>query len=432
MRARSRLLIVAPAWIEGNWGGGKVLAAPLILALLAGLTPPDIDVRLVDENVERLDLNAKADLVAISCMTASAPRAYAIADAFRARHIPVVMGGIHPTVMPNEAALHADAVVIGEAEPVWEQVLADLSSGNLQQFYRSEFCSMKGLSHPRRELSAGGPYVIPNLIQTARGCPHACSFCTVSIIAGRKYRFRPVDEVVTEMRGMRQFGKRFGIVDDNIAAHPDRVKELFEAIIPLEIAWGGQADLNIARDPELLRLARRSGCKMLYVGLESVSNENLRATHKTPNLRDGVDMGEAIRTIQATGIAVIGSFVLGLDGDYPDVFEKTFEFVMRHKLAAVQASILTPFPGTPLRDQLLREDRIHLDKGWDQYSFSRCVFRPLHMSEEELLAGRLWLCQKFYRIPNILYRLFPPNRDILLRLGANLSYGRVHRGKGVL
>jgi len=432
VRNKPRLLIVAPAWIEGNWGGGKVLAPPLILALLAGMTPPDIEVIVVDENVERVDLDANVDWVAISAMTAAAPRAYAIADAFRKRGIPVVMGGIHPTVMPEEAALHADAVVIGEAEPVWDKVLTDLRSDNLQQFYRSEFCSLEGLSLPRRELFAGGPYILP-LIQTARGCPNACSFCTVSTVAGRKYRFRPVDEVIAEMEEIRRrFGKRLGIVDDNFFAKPARAEELCRAMIRLGIAWGGQADLNIARHPKLLRLARRSGCRMLYVGLESVTDENLRAIHKTPNLRDGVDMGEAIQIIQATGIAVIGSFVLGLDEDHPDVFENTFEFVMRHKLAAVQCSILTPFPGTVLRDELLNEERILPDKGWDEYSFSRCVYKPRHMTPEELIAGRLRLCQRIFSIPNIFYRLWPPNRDILLRLGANISYGRVHRGQGVL
>jgi radical SAM superfamily enzyme YgiQ (UPF0313 family) len=175
---RPRLLIIAPAWSQGWWGGGKVLAPPLVLPLLAGLTPPDVDVRLVDENVEPVAVNAAADWVAITCMTASAPRAYAIADAFRQRGVPVVMGGIHPTVLPDEAAAHADAVVIGEAEPVWREVLADLAAGRLRPRYKQDgYADLAGLPRPRRELLRVERYLTTNVVQTARGCPHACAFC---------------------------------------------------------------------------------------------------------------------------------------------------------------------------------------------------------------------------------------------------------------
>jgi len=423
---RPRLLIIAPAWSQGWWGGGKVLAPPLVLPLLAGLTPADVDVRLVDENVEPVDVNAAADWVAITCMTASAPRAYVIADAFRQRGIPVVMGGIHPTVLPDEAAAHADAVVIGEAEPVWREVVADLAADRLRPRYEhAGYSDLVGLPRPRRELLQVERYLTTNVVQTARGCPNACSFCTVSTVSGRRYRFRPTGEVIEEVRSL---GGWIGFVDDNITGHPRRAKELFEALIPLRTRWIGQADLNMAKDPELLSLAARSGCQAMFVGLESLSQENLRAAHKSPNV--GTDMGAAITTIHKAGIEIIGSFVLGLDGDDRTVFARTVEFAQRHKLAAAQFAVLTPFPGTETRRQLEREGRI-VDHDWSHYTMSNVVFRPRHMTELELRQGQQYAYGHFYSIPSILKRSFTVRRKFLGRLLVNFSYRGIGRGKGM-
>ena len=424
---RPRLLIIAPAWSQGWWGGGKVLAPPLVLPLLAGLTPPDVEVRLLDENVEPADVNAAADWVAITCMTASAPRAYVIADAFRQRGIPVVMGGIHPTVLPDEAAAYADAVVVGEAEPVWREVLADLTANRLRPRYQSDgYADLAGLPRPRRELLQVDRYLTTNIVQTARGCPNACAFCTVSTVSGRQYRFRPVPEVVEEVRSLP--GGWVGFVDDNIAGHARRAKELFEALIRLRIRWIGQTDLTMAKDPELLSLAARSGCQAMFVGLESLSQENLRATHKVPNL--GTDMGAAIRTIHKAGIEIIGSFVLGLDGDDRGVFARTVEFAERHKLVAAQFAVLTPFPGTAMREQFEREERI-VDHDWSHYTMSNVVFRPQHMTDLELRAGQKYVYGRFYSIPSILKRSFIVRRKLLARLLVNFSYRGIHRGNGM-
>jgi radical SAM superfamily enzyme YgiQ (UPF0313 family) len=424
---KPKLLIIAPAWSQGWWGGGKVLAPPLVLPLLAGLTPPDVEVRLVDENVEPVDVNGAADWVAITAMTASAPRAYAIADAFRQRGIPVVMGGIHPTVLPDEVAAHADAVVIGEAEPVWQEVLADLAAGRLKPRYdHVGYSDLVGLPRPRRELLQVERYLTTNIVQTARGCPNACAFCTVSTVAGRQYRFRPVPEAVEEVRSLS--GGWVGFVDDNIAGHARRAKELFEALIPLKRRWIGQADLSMTKDPELLSLAARSGCTAMFVGLESLSQENLRATHKVPNL--GLDMGAAITKIHKAGIEIIGSFVLGLDGDDQTTFARTVEFAQQHKLAAAQFAVLTPFPGTAMRRQLEDENRI-LDHDWSHYTMSNVVFRPLHMSDVELRAGQQYAYGRFYSIPSILKRSFTVRRKFLAHLLVNLSYRGIHRGKGM-
>ena len=403
-----------------------MLAPPLSLPLLAGMTPPDVDVQLLDENVEAVDTNADVDWVAITCMTASAPRAYRIADAFRQRNIPVVMGGIHPTVLPNEAAAHADAVVVGEAELIWREVLDDLAGDRLKPRYQcADYPDLAGLPSPRRDLLRGERYLTINVVQTARGCPNACSFCTVSAVFGRRYRFRPVAEVTEEVRSL---GGWVGFVDDNITGHPRRAKELFEALIPLRIRWIGQADLTMAKDPELLSLAARSGCKAMFMGLESLSQENLRATGKSPNL--GLDMGDAISKIHKSGIEIIGSFVLGLDADDPGVFARTVEFAERHRLVAAQFSVLTPFPGTAVHKQFERDGRI-ADHDWSHYTMSNVVFRPQHMTALELEQGQRYAYRRFYSIPCIVKRAVTVRGKFIPRLLVNLSYRRIHRGKGI-
>ena len=423
---KPRLLIVSPTWCQGWWHGGKVLAPPLSLPLLAGLTPRDVDVRLVDENVEPLDLDTPADWVAITVPTASAPRAYQIADTFRERAIPVVMGGIHPTVLPDEAGAHADAVVVGEAEPVWREVIGDLAGGRLKPRYESEgYHNLAGLPRPRRELLRTDRYHTINVVQTARGCPNACTFCTVSAIFGRSYRFRPVAEVVEEVRPL---GGWIGFVDDNIVGNHRRAKELFEALIPLKLRWISQGDLSMARDPELLALAARSGCQAMYIGLESVSAENLRTTRKSTNLN--CDMGEAIRTIHKAGIEIIGSFVLGLDGDDPGVFARTAQFAQRHQLVAAQFSALTPFPGTAIHRQLEEEGRIE-DHDWSHYTMSEVVFRPRQMTSLQLREGQKETYRRFYSLPSILRRAATGRGKLVARLLVNFSYRRLHAGKGL-
>jgi len=283
---------------------------PLGLLMLAGLTPAGWEISILDENLGPIDY-------------AALPRpAYEIADAFRRRSIPVVLGGIHPTVLPDEAGEHADAVVVGEAETVWREVIADLRTGRLKPRYQAEaYHDLVGLPVPRRDLLRADRYLTVNVVQTARGCPNGCTFCTVRAVFGRRYRFRPIPEVVDELRTL---GGWVGFVDDNIVGHPARARELFEALIPMKRQWIGQGDLSVAKDPELLRLCARSGCSALFVGLDTLTPEGLRATHKSPNL--ACDMSEAIATIHKAGIEIVGSFVLGLDQDDTDVFARTAAF----------------------------------------------------------------------------------------------------------
>lgn len=422
-----RLLIISPSWLPTTWGGGRTLTPPMALPVLASLTPPGVQIHLVDEHVEDVNLHEEADLVAMSFMTAAAPRAYEIAAHFRARHIPVVMGGMHPSALPDEAARHADSVVVGEAEPQWAGVLADFAAGRLQPLYRTDARpDLAGAPVPRRDLLQQRKYLVPNLVQTARGCPYACTFCSVSPVFGRRYRFRPLDEVIDEVRGLSS--RSVGFSDDNIVANPERAKQLFEALVPMKLQWVGQGDLSMAKDPEMLTLMRRSGCMAMFVGIESISQDSLVASHKQPNL--GVDIEQAIRVIHRHGIDLIGSFVFGLDPDTAESCRATVDFAVRMRLAAAQFAVLTPFPGTPIYDQLLAEDRITCSD-WSKYTMANVVFRPQSMTGEELAEARSYAYGHFYSLPCIARRMVVwrgGRPKYVMRTAANLSYRRLHRG----
>ncbi|MGD8238686.1 MAG: radical SAM protein [Armatimonadota bacterium] len=422
-----RLLLISPSWLPTFWNGGKVLTCPTSLPVLASLTPPDAEIHLVDENVEPVDLAAPADLVAITSMTASAPRGYEIADHFRERGVPVVMGGMHPSALPEEAAEHADAVVVGEAENQWARVVADFAAGRPQQFYRTaERPDLTDLPIPRRDLLRTDRYLTVNLVQTARGCPYACTFCSVSPTFGRRYRFRPIPEVIEEIRSLHSPWVVFP--DDNIVASRGRAKELFEALIPLKLRWLGQGDLSMANDEELLKLMARSGCIAMYIGLESLSQESLTAARKRVNL--GVDYEQAIGTIHRHGIDIVGSFVFGLDPDRPDVFQRTVEFAERVKLALAHFCVLTPFPGTPLHDQLKQEHRI-TNTDWSDYTMGTVVYRPRNMTAAQLHHGHLDAYRRFYSRRSILRRTLVwrgSARQWPLRMTVNHSYRRLHQG----
>jgi len=395
-----RLVLIAPSQKTGR----RALFPPLSLGVLAGLTPRDWDVRIIDEAVETVDLDLDATLVGITVMTPLAPRAYELADHFRGRKIPVVLGGIHPTVLPDEALEHADAVVVGEAEDVWGEVLRDAVRRRLRGIYRSpRRPDLVGLPLPRRDLFKEGAYLTTATVQTSRGCPFSCDFCSVTRFFGRTYRWRPVDEVVREVLGLAQ--KVVLFVDDNIFGAPARARELFERLTPLGVTWVGQSSINIARNVELLKLAARSGCRGLFVGLESLVPDNLRQIGKSL-LNRVQDYRESISRIQDQGIGVEGAFIFGFDHDDPGVFARTVEFARRVRLAAAQFGILTPFPGTPLRERLEREKRI-VDSDWGRYTISNVVFRPVRMSVEALQSGFEWAYRSFYSYPSILARLLP-------------------------
>jgi radical SAM superfamily enzyme YgiQ (UPF0313 family) len=378
-------------------GGGNEIP-PFSLMVLAALTPPEFDVTIVDENVEEIKFDCDFDIVGITLLTFSALHGYEIADKFREKGVKVVLGGIHATVLPEEAAQHADAVVIGEAEGIWSQVLADAKGGMLKKYYRSKaYCNMRGLPIPRRDLLAKKRYLTTNLIQTTRGCPNWCSFCSVHAIAGKAYRRRPIPEVISELETFSNPVAVF--VDDNIVGSHSYAKKLFQAMIPLKIKWWGQATLSITEDDELLELAAKSGCKILVIGFESLSKANIKAigkekTNKVSNYE------EAVKKLHSNGICVQGSFIFGLDNDDINVFRKTVEFIQKNSIDLPSTCLLTPYPGTRLFKKLEAESRL-LYKNWhllNSEKVGKPVFQPKLMAPEELERGFQFVNEQIYSL----------------------------------
>jgi radical SAM superfamily enzyme YgiQ (UPF0313 family) len=319
-------------------------------------------------------------------------RGYEIADAFRARGIPVVMGGVHPSFMPQEALRHADAVVIGEAETSWPRLVADAGRGALAPFYGppGEPLDLARSPLPRYELIAGKPYRRV-WIQTTRGCPHDCEFCAASKVYGLRYRRKGVEQVVAEVERVRElFGPvGLGFADDNMLIHRGFSRALLERLVPFGLEWVAQTDISVARDGRLLELLRRSGCVHLFIGFESVTAEGLQGLDERHwKLRQWPRYREDIARIQSCGIGVMGAFIVGLDADGPEVFERTAEFILENRLYDAQVSILTPFPGTRLRRRLEREGRL-LPTPWSNYTVFDVNFVHPRLSREELEEGLL-------------------------------------------
>jgi radical SAM superfamily enzyme YgiQ (UPF0313 family) len=398
----------------------------LPLTTVAALTPDRHDVRLVDENVEPLDLDADVDLVAVSFMTALAPRAYEIADAFRRRGIPTVAGGYHPTFLPQEALEHFDAVVAGEAEGAWPRLLSDLEAGRLGRLYRNDGpCDPAAIPIPRRALTSATArhYATVHAVQAGRGCVHACAYCSVTAFHGGRHRVRPVASVLAELDGLP---RDFMFVDDNLVADPEWAKRLFRAMIPMRKRWVAQAPLELVDDPELLDLARKAGCLGLFVGIETLSEENLRSVEKGFN--DAGSYRRRVAALRRAGIGIIAGVIVGLDGDDRGAFERLLRFLRIASIDAVQVNILTPLPGTRLYDRFDREGRI-LSKDWSLYDYRHVVIRPRLMAVEELQAGADWLCAQFYRLDRIalrfvrsLFALGPAGAWLGLKLGLTYRY----------
>ncbi len=367
---------------------------PTNLAYLAALTPPGWDVRIVDETLEALTFE-DADLVGITSMTPTAPRAYAISEQFRSKGIKTVMGGIHASMLPDEALQFTDVVVIGEAESVWPQVFHDFERNELKRLYRGEPISLENIARPRRELLTHKYAMDLASVETARGCPNDCEFCSVTAFNGRKLRARPIPEVLDELETLGN--KNVFFTDNTILSHgkrgEERAIELFKGMVDrgLKKRWFSQVEIDIAFSPEVLKWAKKSGCSGLAIGFESVSEEALQAMHKTRNLRVGVDRyKEGIKRIHDHGIAIAGAFVLGSDGDTKDVFQKTTEFVLDASVDASQFTVLTPLPGTRLFNSLQEQGRLlrsNFPTDWTHYDFTEVVFKPKHMTPDELMEG---------------------------------------------
>jgi radical SAM superfamily enzyme YgiQ (UPF0313 family) len=372
----------------------KAYSPPLNLCMIAACTPEDIEISITDECVKPIDFNKDVDLVGLTAYTNTAPRAYQVADAFRSRKVPVVIGGIHASTLPDEALEHCDSVVVGEAEEAWQRVIADFRSGHLESLYRNErFVSLEGLPRPRRDLINPDDYVTINTVQTTRGCPHNCSFCSVTRFNGKTYRFRPINEVVEEIESLPS--KNVFIIDDNIFSYRARTLKLFKALASVGIRWGSQCTISIAHDPETLELAARSGCIGLAIGLESFSKESLEGAHKRFN--DPDRFYKDIETIKGFGIFIWGSFVLGFDEDDEAGLEKTITMAKSSKLDFACFNFLTPLPGTAVYDRFEKEDRL-TSKHWAEYNMAHLAFRPMRVTGDvlEQKVRKAWL--EFYSL----------------------------------
>jgi len=398
------------------------------ITTVAALFPEEEwEVEVVDEDQEPVDLDRKADIVGISSLTMNAPHAYELADHFRSRSIPVVMGGLHVSNEPEEALQHCDAVVRGEAETVMPTLLADLAAGTLKKIYHA----------PKPPLIYGRPYARRDLLrrqhhrhivaaQATRGCPHNCEFCSVPLFFGYKYRSRPVQDVVAEIKEVSDAYSRLNVffVDDNIGGIPRYAKELFRALIPLKIRWASFASLRMSENPELLELAAQSGCTQLFVGFESLDQINLDRAGKS--WARTKEFTQHVHDFHQAGIIVQGAFIFGQDDDTRDIFRRTVEYVQESGMEVPVFSILTPYPGTALRRRLIKEGRLlEASKDWRKYDIGHVLFRPALMTPDELQEGYLW-AKKYCCAPrSIISRLWhAPLKNIPLALILNFSMWR--------
>lgn len=400
--------------------------APLTLTTLAALAPKDLDInfRLVDESIDKVPLDNHADLIGISVLTGTAPRAYALAKRFRLRGIPVVLGGVHVTIMPEEAVRHADSIVVGPAEITWPRLLRDFSHGHLGKVYKDDGLPNEWLTNiptPRRDLQRSNAYMISNTIMATRGCQHACEFCTVpGVWPG--YAKRPVGDVIQDIQSMS--GRLLTFNDVSLVDDVDYAKELFKAMIPLKRRWGGLATVRVADDPELLDVMARSGCRYLLIGFESISQPALREIHKGFNREE--EYKSLMEALHAYGISVQGTFMFGFDSDDASIFEATVQRVIDFKVDIPRYSILTPYPGTGLYKRLLAEKRL-LSCNWQDYDTMHVVFQPVKMSPDELYRGFKWAYRETFKIPHIVRRTFSLGFAGPINFVGNLTYKRFVR-----
>jgi radical SAM superfamily enzyme YgiQ (UPF0313 family) len=406
------LLLISPLSRNSLMGKDFFFRLPcLALLKVAALTPAEWQVTIIDEKVETLVLDQEVDLVGITTMTTTVQRGYEIADHFRQRGVKVVMGGMHVSALPDEALQHCDSVVVAEAEGLWPRLLRDFEQNALQPIYRHDgfLPPLAELPRPDWALYRSKPYLPVHFVETTRGCPIDCEFCSVTSTFGGRYRNRPHDEVLSELRSLRPFKGLFVLencvmfVDDNIVSNRAYAREFLTRVADLKIRWFGQASVNIASDPELLTLCQKSGCVGLFLGFETLSPATLASIGKRVNRPS--EYYEVVRKIHDHGIGIDGSFVFGFDTDDAGVFERTLEFVLQAKIEVAYFSILTPYPGTRLYQRLAQEDRI-LTRDWSAYDANHVVYRPKNFTPDQLWDQYYRALKAVYSFPSILKRLW--------------------------
>ncbi|HEU4387785.1 MAG TPA: radical SAM protein [Blastocatellia bacterium] len=376
-------------------------------AVIAGLTPRDVDVRFYDDRMERIPFDEPTDLVAISVETYTAKRAYQIASEYRRRKTPVVMGGFHASLVPNEVAQYAEAVVIGEAEGIWPRVIDDARSRKLEKFYRSATRPSLAALNPDRAILRGKRYLPIGLIEAGRGCHFKCEFCAVQTIFGATQTRRPVDDILREIAALKNEKKLFFFVDDNITSNLDQAKEFFRALIPMKMRWVSQASINAAHDEEFLELLVQSGCMGVLIGFESLNADNLKDMNKSFNtMRGGFD--RALANLRRHAVRLYGTFIFGYDRDTPECFAETVRFARAHSMYIAAFNHLTPFPGTPLYRRLEESDRLLYESWWldDRYRYNCIPFSPAAMSPLDLQRSCVAARREFYSWRSIVKRGF--------------------------
>ena len=379
---------------------------PLMLGVLAGLTPPDVEVVLYDDRMERIPYDEKSDLVAITVETYTARRSYEIASEYRQRGVPIILGGMHPTLLPEEAAQHADSIFLGDAETLWPIVVEDARQGKLQKRYEGPpgVAQLGGIM-PRRDIFKGKGYLPMALMQFSRGCRFACSFCAVSQYFDKKHYIRHIDEVLKEIE--EQERKFIFFVDDNIASDKKALKALCRELIPIKLKWFSQASLDVTKDDELMKLMADSGCVGNVTGFESITRASLRESKKSPNLPGFSNYENEVRILREYGMQTWAAFTLGYDNDTYDSILATMEFALENRFTFAAFNILMPYPNTPLYRKLEQDGRLLYDGKWwlhPQYRFNQAAFIPTKMTADELTDACHEARKKFNTIPSLFYR----------------------------
>lgn len=403
---------------------------PLQLGVLAGLTPPDVEVVLHDDRIEKIPYDEPTDLVAITIETFTARRAYEICAEYRQRGIPVIAGGMHATLATSEVALHVDAVLSGDAESCWAQVIEDAMNKRLKPLYRSEGGVPQPRSMTRRDIFKGKGYLPLSLMQFSRGCIYECSYCATSAFFKKRHFMRNIDDVVREIE--TQGLKFIFFVDDNIVGNPEQAKKLFRALAPLKIRWVSQASLDQTKDLELMDLMVKSGCLGNVIGFESIEIASLTSMKKGPNIAGFNFYKEEIEILNDYGMQTWAAFLLGSDTDTLDTIKRTVDFAMRNKFTFAAYNILMPYPSTPIFEKLKREKRLLYNEKWwlhPEYRFNYAAFKPRNMTADELTEACFHARKEFNSIPSLAKRLFArkTNMKSLASMAFYLTYASLFR-----
>ncbi|UCH13788.1 MAG: B12-binding domain-containing radical SAM protein [Bacteroidales bacterium] len=419
-----KILLISPARDKHAYTNKGIIIPQLALFILEGLTPKEHQVKIVEEEHMTIDFEEDCDIVGISFMTSNAKRAYDISKKFKRRGKTIIMGGIHPTILPDEALQYADAVVIGEAEGVWEQVLQDIRNNKLKRRYHDPDPDLS--RYIPKNFSAFKSKRVFNLfpVMTTRGCPYDCDFCCVSKIFGKKVKHIPVENVVRDI--IESKAKRFIFLDDNIIGNQHYARKLFTAIKPLKIGWLAQASISFAKNTELMQLAKDSGCKGLFIGLETVVESQLKNMKKLDGKIENVR--QALKKIRKMGIVIQASVIFGFDHDTSQTFRDTLKFLIKNHICSASFNILTPYPGTRIYDEFKKNGRIINDR-WEYYDHHTVVFRPAKMTPLELQLGKINAKEKFYSRRSIIKRFRGNLYNPFIYLAANLGYMKLAKAE---